>query len=604
MTDQTTGRLVDHGRGVASLPDRFMRLSPAIALVMIAMVAVVTYGAVSTLIANFTQVRQSRTVTTDLIDLLSTVKDAETGQRGYIITGDAAYLAPYNGVHARINAQLAALQAHIVAEPAQQQALATLQPLISAYLVELDRALTLRRTQGFAAAAGAISTGTGKHLMDQIRLTVQRMEADEKAREAVHTAATQAAIRQAILTVAIGALVTVGLMALANGAVLWELRQRRLAEAALGRQFSAAEAARRETTAILNATNEAIVLINQDRELLRVNRRFEALFAIPANAVLGRRVDEVQEQFSRVFADADAFGAAIASAVDDGRPEFGGAVTQRWPEQRDLEYFSAAAPGPEGRLLGRLFVFRDVTAERAADRMKTEFVSLVSHELRTPLTSIKGYIDLLMAGEVGPLTADQLEFLGIAKSNADRLVILINDLLDISRIEAGKMELRREPLALGPLLQHLVASFRPQVAARQQSLSLELPPDLPLVAGDADRLTQVFGNLLSNATKYTPQGGATRISVSATPNTVLVEVTDTGIGMSPEELEQLFTKFYRSGHSLVREAGGTGLGLTITRSLVELHGGQLQVSSLPGHGSTFSVRLPVAEHSEPADLGT
>jgi signal transduction histidine kinase len=570
---------------------------------MVVVVAIVAYGAIATLLTNFTQVRQSRTVHTDLINLLSTLKDAETGERGYIITGDAAYLAPYTGVHGAVKAQLDALQALLVDEPDQQQRLTVLRPLITTRLALLDRTLTLRRTQGFAAAAAAVSTGTGKSLMDQIRAMVQTMEADEGAREATLTAATTGAVRQAILTIAIGGLTTVGLMALANAVVLWELRRRRQAEEALVRQFRAAEAARRETAAILNATNEAIVLVSRERVFLRVNRRFEELFGIPASSVLGKRFGDIQTQFGRIFADADAFRARIAnSAADDGLPEFGGAVTQRWPEQRDLEFFSAVAPGPEGSFLGRLYVFRDVTAERAADRLKTEFVSLVSHELRTPLTSIKGYIDLLMAEEAGALNAEQLEFLGIAKSNADRLVTLINDLLDISRIEAGKMELHRQPLALGPLLRQLVSSFRPQLAARQQSLSLDLPPALPVIEGDADRLTQVFGNLLSNATKYTPPGGATRISVSTAADTVQVDVTDTGIGMTPEEVEQLFTKFYRSSHSLVREAGGTGLGLTITRSMVELHGGQILVSSSPGQGSIFSVRLPVADFGHCADV--
>lgn len=569
---------------------------------MVVIVAIVAYGATSTLITNFTQVRHSRTVHTDLINLLSTLKDAETGQRGYIITGDEAYLSPYTGVHPAINAQLDVLQALTANEPDEQHQLAVLRPLITARLAELDRDLMLRRTQGFTAAAKAVSTGTGKKLMDQIRVVVQTMATDESAREAAQTAATEAAVRRTILTIAIGGLVTVGLMALANAAIMWELRRWRQAEAALSLQFGEAEAARRETAAILNATNEAIVLVNPDRVFLRVNRRFEALFGIPASTVLGRRFADIQGLFGHVFADADAFGATIANSATDERPEFGGAVKQQWPEHRDLEYFSAAAPGPEGRPLGRLFVFRDVTAERAADRLKTEFVSLVSHELRTPLTSIKGYIDLLMAEEVGPMTADQLEFLGIAKSNADRLVALINDLLDISRIEAGKVALRRQPLALGPLLRQLVSSFRPQVAARQQSLSLDLPPDLPVIEGDADRLTQVFGNLLSNATKYTPPGGATRISVSAAADIVQVDVTDTGIGMTPEEVEQLFTKFFRSDHSLVREAGGTGLGLSISRSMVELHGGRILVSSSPGQGSVFSVRLPAMKHGDRADI--
>ncbi|HEY8743892.1 MAG TPA: CHASE3 domain-containing protein, partial [Chloroflexota bacterium] len=206
---------------------RLLRLGPGIALVMVAIVAIVSFGTTSTLVADFAQVRHSRTVGTDLVNLLSTLKDAETGQRGYIITGNDAYLAPYNGVQTAVSAQLDTLQALTAAEPSQQQQLTVLRPLIAAKLVELDQVLTLRRTHGFAAAASAISTDQGKVLMDQIRVVVQTMETDESAREAQQTAATYDAVRQTILTIAIGGLITVGLMALANVTIIWELRRRR-----------------------------------------------------------------------------------------------------------------------------------------------------------------------------------------------------------------------------------------------------------------------------------------------------------------------------------------------------------------------------------------
>lgn len=209
------------------------------------------------------------------------------------------------------------------------------------------------------------------------------------------------------------------------------------------------------------------------------------------------------------------------------------------------------------------------------------------------MTSIKGYIDLLAAGDAGPLTADQLEFVGIVKSSADRLASLINDLLDISRIDAGKVELLRRPFSLGLLLQHVATILRPQLDARQQSLRVVTLPDLPVLEGDANCLIQVFTNLLSNASKYISAGGAVRIEANAGHGLVQVDVTDTGIRMTTEELAQLFTRFFRSSNRLARKAGGTGLGLTISRSLVELHGGQMAVTSTPGRGSTFSVRLPM-----------
>lgn len=376
--------------------------------------------------------------------------------------------------------------------------------------------------------------------------------------------------------------------------IMRDMSTRKRAEAALEWQFQEAESARRESRAILDATGEAMLLLSPEGRIINVNRRFTEFFVLEPDAVLGMRLGDVQGELERIFGGPSGYE-RLVGALDRHAAAETIELQQQWPGQRELQVYSTAVHGADRAAIGRLFVFRDVTKEREADRMKTEFVSLVSHELRTPLTSIKGYIDLLAAGEVGELTPDQLEFLGIAKSNADRLVALINDLLDISRIEAGKVELRRQPLALDGVLQQVATSLRPQLEAKQQKLSLELAPGLPAVLGDGDRLVQVFTNLLSNATKYTPAGGAILLRAGVHYESVQVDVVDTGIGMTLEEIQQLFTKFFRSANPLVREAGGTGLGLSITRSLVELHGGQIQVTSTPGQGATFSVRLPIGD---------
>jgi signal transduction histidine kinase len=229
------------------------------------------------------------------------------------------------------------------------------------------------------------------------------------------------------------------------------------------------------------------------------------------------------------------------------------------------------------------------------NQAKTDFVYVVSHELRTPLTSVKGYIDLLLEGEAGPLSPDQLEFLDIARNNADRLVALINDLLDVARIETGNVELQCLSVEMAPLIEEVANSFRPQLEARSQQLSLELDAHLPPVWADPRRVLQVLANLVSNAHKYTPPGGHLTIAAQPEGGYVRLDVRDTGIGMTAEEQAQLFTKFFRSRHGLAQAAGGTGLGLVITRSLVDLHGGSMQVFSTADQGSTFSFTLPVAD---------
>ncbi len=230
------------------------------------------------------------------------------------------------------------------------------------------------------------------------------------------------------------------------------------------------------------------------------------------------------------------------------------------------------------------------------NQLKSEFVSLVSHELRTPLTSIMGYAELLLAGEVGNVTEEQREFLGIMKGNADRMLELINDLLDISRIEAGKVELKRTTLDLAHVIQTVASLLRPQIEAKRQLLTLDLAESLPVVFGDAERIMQILTNLLSNAHKYTPPGGRIRVTTHAENGSVRISIQDTGIGLSPDDQAQLFTKFFRAQNRATQEASGTGLGLAITRSLVEMHGGEITVTSAPGQGSTFSFTLPTTQN--------
>ena len=228
-----------------------------------------------------------------------------------------------------------------------------------------------------------------------------------------------------------------------------------------------------------------------------------------------------------------------------------------------------------------------------ANRFKTEFVSMVSHELRTPLTSIQGYAELLLEDE--RIAGEQRESLTLVKKNSGRLLGLINDLLDLSRMEAGRLDLHRTSLDLARLIPEVAGSLRPLIEAKRQRLRLDLGDALPAVWADADRVTQILANLISNAHKYTLVEGSITVAARRDDGFVRVDVSDTGIGLSPEDQAQLFTKFFRAHDRSSQAGGGTGLGLVITRSLVELHGGQITVSSAPGQGSTFTFSLPALE---------
>jgi signal transduction histidine kinase len=241
---------------------------------------------------------------------------------------------------------------------------------------------------------------------------------------------------------------------------------------------------------------------------------------------------------------------------------------------------------------------------RRANDAKTEFVSFVSHELKQPMTSMRGYTDLLAQGAAGGLNDMQQSFLDTIRSNVDRMNSLVSSLLDISRIESGRIRINLAEVSVEQIVEDALRTIRGQIEAKQQPLVVEITPDLPLVKGDRERLVQVLTNLVSNAYKYTPEGGQITVRAQRWSNGkggaerdgfVMCSVTDTGIGMSQEDQERLFTKYFRSDDPSVRSEVGTGLGLVITKSLVELQGGEIWVESQLGQGSTFAFTIPIVQ---------
>ncbi|MBH0177983.1 MAG: HAMP domain-containing histidine kinase [Nitrospira sp.] len=227
------------------------------------------------------------------------------------------------------------------------------------------------------------------------------------------------------------------------------------------------------------------------------------------------------------------------------------------------------------------------------DRLKSAFVSVVSHELRTPMTSIKGYVENLLDGLTGALTDKQSRSLERVRHNIDRLTRMINELLDLSKIEAGRMELNLAPVPLLEIAEDIVESY--QAAAREKSITLctSPHPPLPMVKGDADKLSRILINLIHNAIKFTPHGGTIHIEAQVRGNAVELCVIDSGSGIPPHELDKIFDTFYWSESAPV-EARGAGLGLAIAKNLVELHGGTIRVESVLGEGSRFSFTVPIA----------
>jgi len=227
---------------------------------------------------------------------------------------------------------------------------------------------------------------------------------------------------------------------------------------------------------------------------------------------------------------------------------------------------------------------------------KSRFVSITAHELRSPLTTMVGYLEMVLDGDFGELRAGQVEALQVVAASAERLLDITKQLLDVARIESGRVELTLIPTDLPKLVRQVVKEMHPLVEAKSLRLTMDLPVSLPQSLCDVTRSHQVLGNLLSNAVKYTPAGGHIEVRLASAEDEGFLEVavSDTGVGMSPEDQDRLFTRFFRAESALQTEAGGAGLGLYITHALVELHGGRIWFESCLGEGSTFHVTFPEA----------
>jgi signal transduction histidine kinase len=251
----------------------------------------------------------------------------------------------------------------------------------------------------------------------------------------------------------------------------------------------------------------------------------------------------------------------------------------------------------EEELRGKNMRLEAINSElRHLDDMKSAFVSIAAHELRTPLASITGYLEVLLDGDAGSLTSRQADYLRIIESSARRLLHITHQLLDTTRIEAGRIELLLQPSDLVRLVESVAEEQAPRIDARQQRITLRAEVGLPLALCDTTRTAQILGNLLDNASKYSPQGATITIGLSpaAEEGFIQVAVADQGIGIAEEDCSGLFYPFWRAGSTTLTGIPGAGLGLYIARSLVELHGGRIWFDSLLGHGSTFYVTFPTA----------
>lgn len=356
----------------------------------------------------------------------------------------------------------------------------------------------------------------------------------------------------------------------------------------------ASEAQLREITDTVPAL---IAYVDVEQRFRFHNRAFEEVFGLPHEQIEGRPLREII---------GDEFYEAVRPRVEEvlsGYPvvyEHTQKIAKGAQRDYSVHHFPRYGDGDEeGQVVGFYTLATDITELKRIDRMKSEFVSTVSHELRTPLTSIRGSLGLIAGGVAGQLPEAVKTLVDIAKNNCERLIRLINDILDIEKIESGKMHLDLQVVELKPLMAQALAANEGYGAAQNVSLSLHFPDDKVQVNVDSDRLTQVITNLLSNAMKFSPPGGAVEVHVSRGGIGVRVEVRDHGPGIPEEFRKRIFQKFSQADSSDTRQKGGTGLGLNISRAIVERLGGNIGFVTEVGVGSTFFFELPEWQELSP-----
>ena len=337
-------------------------------------------------------------------------------------------------------------------------------------------------------------------------------------------------------------------------------------------------------TAMLDAMVEGVIAVDGHERILLMNEQARVMFG------LGKARGE-GKPFLEIIRSADLHEIFRAAHAEGAGPALRREVALITPAQRVLGV-NAVRLAPVGGESGVVMVLHDLTALRQLERVRTEFVANVSHELRTPLTAIQGYLETLLSGALEE-PENARRFLEIVLRHSERLGRLLNDLTDLSNIELGKVTLRKESVRLGELVASVVAIIGPRAARSRVAVTADTPADLPAVMADRDRVVQVLINLVDNAVKYTPEGGAVTVTARAGDGAVELAVTDTGIGIPAADLPRITERFYRVDKARSRDLGGTGLGLAIVKHLVMAHGGELSIESPQQQGTTVRFTLPI-----------
>jgi len=321
--------------------------------------------------------------------------------------------------------------------------------------------------------------------------------------------------------------------------------------------------------AILSSMREGVIVIDKNDNIVLLNSSLALMLEIISNNEINSILKQALEK----------------------KDSLSGLVSILHPEVRNIQIQTAPITDHQGKLLGLVCVFHDITELKRLEKARSEFMANVSHELKTPITSIIGFVETLRNGAINDLKKRD-EFLDIIYSHSQRLINLVNDILSLSRIETREIKMNFQPVSIKEIIDNIRTLYRDKIESKKQSFQINIPSELPSVSADPERIAQAFSNLVDNAIKFTPEKGRIIVKAQEIDNFIRIDVSDTGIGIAEEHLPRIFERFYRVDKARSREMGGTGLGLAIVKHIVQAHQGKITVKSQPEKGSTFSVFFP------------
>ena len=557
-----------------------------------------------------------------LTEVEAGLRNTESNTRGYVITGDESFLAEREVALSSLESAMLRVKNLLSVDTSQQQHWLRLRSEMDARLELSHRLVLVRASEDFAAAQKLALQGLGREATRRIENLLQVMEAKELQSLAARDIQ---ATRLRKLAVSVSVLAALALITLLTAVYVVIRRQIRAAEV----QRAALAEAKTRFESILETAVDGIITIDERGTIITFNSAAARIFGFSPGEAIGRNIailmpepyHSEHDKYLRRYREGGTpriigIGREVVGRHKDGR-EFPVRldVSEMWLE--GVRYFNGLVRDitVDKNLLERLRTQSD-ELERA-DRMKSEFLANMSHELRTPLNAIIGFSELLKDGLLGPLSARQQEAAGDILISGKHLVALINDILDLSKVEAGRMTLDLAPVDVAELVSASLQVIREKAMVHRVELTLDLAPDLGVAALDALRVKQILYNLLSNAVKFTPEGGSVTVRARrllaeavnarhprdavADGEYLEIEVADTGIGIAAEEQARLFQPFMQIDSSLARQHMGTGLGLTMIERLANLHGGTVGMESAPGQGSRFRVWLPYHAMADASD---